>query len=259
MNRIFSVLVLLLFFGFSNAQESAPETTLATDGTLSVKFSTNQTATYSLAIFITNSTGALVNTMLYRTSNGKSSAQDMSTFWSKIGSSWSTSSTKLLTTADLDATSGATTSSAYTNKTIYWGKNASTVADGTYTVNFEMANYEPVNRRYTSGTFVKGATASTSTLTTIKGFTAPVITWTPNTTAINEVKASQYKCYPNPTKSTVYITGFDIQTVELLTLNGTSIFTTSEQKLNLSGLPKGIYLAKLSTSDGVFIKKIEKQ
>jgi len=126
--------------------------------------------------------------------------------------------------------------------------------------NFEMANYSSstVSRRYTSGTFIKGTTVSTSTLTTIVGFTAPVITWTPNNTAIDEVKANQYSVYPNPTRSTVYVSGFDIKGIDVLTLNGKYIFSTNNQRMDLSALPKGVYLAKLTTNAGVFFKKIEK-
>ena len=135
---------------------------------------------------------------------GKNSAQDMSTFWSKIGSSWGTAASKLLTNADLDATSGATASSAYTAKSLYWGKTVSlsSVVDGTYTVNFEMANYSgTVSRRYTSGTFVKGSANSSSTVSTIVGFSNMTISWVPKSTGLNEIKLSNlYSVYPNPTK-----------------------------------------------------------
>ena len=261
MKTFFTTITFCLFTFILSAQNQTPNATMATAGTLSVTFSTNATAKYSLAIYITNSSSALVNTMIYRTSNGDGSAQDMSTYWSKIGSSWSTSSTKLLTNADLDATSGATASTAYSNKSVYWGKTVSisTVPDGTYTVNLEMANYSPVSRRYTSGTFVKGPTASTVTLNSVTGFTSPVITWTPSSSAIKNTELSTlYSVYPNPTHSTVYVNGFDINEIEVVSLNGKSMFVTQNQKLDLSGLPKGIYFAKITTKAGTLMKKIEK-
>lgn len=261
MRTFFTTLALCLFTFILNAQNQTPNATMATAGTLTVTFSTNATAKYALAIYITNSSNALVNTMIYRTSNGDGSAKDMSTYWSKIGSSWSTSATKLLTNADLDATSGATASSAYTNKSVYWGKTVSLtgVPDGTYTVNLEMANYSPVSRRYTSGTFVKGPASSTSTLSTVTGFTAPVITWTPNFTAVENTELSTlYKVYPNPTRSTVYVNGFDINEIELVSISGKSMFITNQQKLDVSELPKGIYFVKIMTKTGIIMKKIEK-
>jgi len=261
MKTFFTTFTFCLFTFFLGAQNQTPNATMATAGTLTVTFSTNATAKYAMAIYITNSSNALVNTMIYRTSNGDGSAQDMSTFWSKIGSSWSTSPTKLLTNADLDATSGATASSAYSSKTVYWGKTVSLtgVPDGTYTVNLEMANYSPVSRRYTSGTFVKGPAISTVTLSTVTGFTAPVITWTPNFTAVSNTELSTlYSVYPNPTRSTVYVNGFDIDEIELVSINGKSMFVTNQQKLDLNGLPKGIYFAKIMTKSGIVMKKIEK-
>lgn len=242
-----------------NAQNQAPEATTATAGTLTVTFSTNNTNKYAAAIYITNSTGALVNTMLYRTSNGDNSAKDMSTYWSKIGSSWSTSAAKLLTNAD--AVTGATASSPYTAQKVYWGKNVSisTAADGTYTVNFEMANYSPVNRRYTSGTFVKGTTASSTTLTDVTGFSAITIAWTPVNTAIDNVEFSKlYNVYPNPAVSTVYAAGNDIKEVQICTLAGKILLSSKVQQVNISKLAKGFYLAVIYAKDGMVVKKIEK-
>ena len=79
--------IILSFFFFAFALMANAQTA----GTLTVTFSTSSTNTYAMAIYVTNSAGSLVNTMLYRTSNGDNSARDMTTFWSKIGSAWSTS------------------------------------------------------------------------------------------------------------------------------------------------------------------------
>ena len=121
--KLIIISTFILAFGLLlNAQNQAPEATV-TNGTLTVTFSTNNTSTYAAAIYLTNSAGSLVNTMLYRTSNGDGSASDMTTYWSKIGSSWSTSAAKLLTTTD--AVTGATATTAYTAKQLFWGKTAS--------------------------------------------------------------------------------------------------------------------------------------
>ena len=222
---------------------------------------TNSTAKYSIAVYITNSSGSLVNTMLYGTSNGHSSAQDMTTFWSKIGSSWSTSSSKLLTTAD--AVTGATATSPYSNQKVYWGKLASisSANDGTYTVNFEMANFsnDIVSRRYTSGTFVKGATASTTTLPTIVGFTSITIDWAPLNTALESVEQEKmYSVYPNPALSDIYVSGIDIKGIDICSLSGKLLLNSKVQNLNISSLPKGAYLAVIYTKSGTVVKKIEK-
>ena len=234
-----------------------------TAGTLTVTFSTSSTNTYSLAVYITNSTGSLVNTMLYRTSNGDSSAKDMSTFWSLIGSSWSTSSAKLLTNTDLDATSGATTSTGYAAKNLYWGKNTSiaTVADGTYTVNFEMANYTgSVSRRYTSGTFTKGLTDQTVTIPNATGFIAMTLKWAHlSLAAVDNVESDKlYSVYPNPAISSIFVSGMDINQVDICSLNGQRILTSNQQKVDVSALAKGNYLAVIYTKTGTIVKKIQK-
>ena len=261
MRKIVTSLFLCVLLSMS-AQNQAPEAT-ATDGTLTVTFSTNATSEYSLAVFVTNSSGGLVNTMIYRTSNGKNSAQDMSTFWSKIGSSWGTAASKLLTNADLDATSGATASSAYTAKSLYWGKTVSlsSVVDGTYTVNFEMANYSgTVSRRYTSGTFVKGSANSSSTVSTIVGFSNMTISWVPKSTGLNEIKLSNlYSVYPNPTKSDIYVNGPDVRSVTIYNLAGKQLLKAIVPNLNLSKLPAGTYLAEIETGRGTVTKKIVKK
>ncbi|MFT3754218.1 MAG: T9SS type A sorting domain-containing protein [Paludibacter sp.] len=254
LSLFFFALVLLL-----SAQNQAPEATTATAGTLTVTFSTNNTSKYSAAIYITNSAGTLVNTMLYRTSNSHNSAQDMSTFWSKIGLSWSTSPAKLLTNAD--AVTGATATSAYTAQKIYWGKNVSiaTAVDGTYTVNFEMANYSPVSRRYTSGTFVKGPAASTTSLTNITGFSAITIEWMPVSTAVDDVEFSKlYNVYPNPAVSSIYAAGNDVEEIQICTLAGKILLSSKVQQVNISKLAKGFYLAVIYAKDGMVVKKIEK-
>lgn len=261
---------LLFFISISVfAQGEAPVATTATSGKLTVTFSTNNAGgTYgareAIAIYLTNSSNQLVNTLFYRTNNGDGSARDMSTWWSLIGSAWPSVATRATITKTLtDANTGATTSNSYlTNQVAYWGNNAAAatavaaIADGIYKVNFEMTNG---TRRYYSGTFTKGPIASNSTVTSTIGFSGISIVWTPVNTAINDVELEKmYSVYPNPTVSSIFITGTDIKEVEICSLNGKSIFTSKEQKLNLSRLPKGMYLAVIRAKTGTIVKKIEK-
>lgn len=235
-----------------------------TAGTLTVTFTPNGTSSKNAnALYITNSAGTLVNTMMYRTSNGNSSCLEMTTYWSKIGSSWSTSASKLLTTAD--AVTGATVTSSsplLPNPPVYyWGKLASisSVADGTYTVNFETANYSASNRRYTSATFVKGPNPSTLNLATVTGFTSPTITWTPVNTAINNVEMEKfYSLYPTQAAASIYVSGLDIEGIDICSLNGKILMHANEQSMNVSQLPKGAYLAVVYTKTGTVVKKFQK-
>ena len=83
MRKIVTSLFLCVLLSLS-AQNQAPEAT-ATDGTLTVTFSTNATSEYSLAVFVTNSSGGLVNTMIYRTSNGKIALRICPLFGLRLG------------------------------------------------------------------------------------------------------------------------------------------------------------------------------
>ena len=65
--------------------------------------------------------------------------------------------------------------------------------------------------------------------------------------------------YPNPTKSTIYVDGSDVQQVEIFSVSGKSILKSNQQNLNLSGLAKGTYLAEITTAKGKLLKKIVKE
>lgn len=246
-------LVLSLFFLLFIVTVSAQ-----TVGTLTVTFTpTTLSGSYSpkhvVAIYIRNSANTLVNTMLYYTSNGDRSAQELTTWWSSIGSAWVNRT--LLT--NVDALTGAT-SSAYSAVTCYWGKTVSlaAVADGNYTVNFEQADGK---HAITTGTFTKGPTAQTVTPTNIVGFTNMRIVWTPVGTAVENVEMEKlYTIYPNPTNSSVFVNGNDIKEVEICTLAGKRVLVSNQQNINLSNLSKGFYLAVIRLKAGTVVKKIEK-
>ena len=238
-----------------------------TAGTLTVTYSTKtiSSQTYSVyAIYITNSSSALVNTLAYRTSNSNSSASsDLSAWWTLIGKSLSGDKFVGAT----DGISGATSNTWYTGQKVYWGKTTSvaSVPDGTYTVNFIIAEATSGggsiqgNIKY-SGTFQKGAAISNSTVTATTGFYNLSIAWAPLNTAINDVEMEKYyNVYPNPAVSSIYVSGSDIKEVEICSLSGQSLMVVrNEQNINISKLPKGNYLAVIRATNGTVVKKIQK-
>ena len=240
-----------------------------TAGTLTVTYSTKtiSTQTYSVyAVYITNSSGALINTLAYRTSNGNSSASgDLTVWWNLIGKALS--GAKFIGAPD--GISGATTSNLwYTAQKVYWGNTTSiaSVPDGTYTVNFIIAEASSGgssiqgNIKYT-GTFVKGASASSSTVVASLGFLNLSIAWVPATsTAINDVELDKlYSVYPNPAISSIYVSGSDITSIEICSLNGQSLLYSKDQNVNISLLPKENYLALITSKSGTVVKKIMKR
>lgn len=271
------VILLIISVVRTTAQESSPKvSTVSTDGTLTVSVTTSSAGggfypDNVLAIWVQDNASKLVNTMMYYTSNSHSSAVDMSTWYQRIGSHWSTNATTLATYTlkNVDGISGATqkSESAYGLRTCYWGKTVSlaSVADGIYTVGMELcddvASVNSAGHSFSSFSFTKGPVAQTLTPANAPSFSNISIQWVPKSSAgIQDVKLeSQYSVYPNPAKSIVHIGGSDIQKIVLCTLSGKQILTSSLSKIDISKLPVGNYLAKISTKRGTFVKKIEKQ
>ncbi|MEI7503441.1 MAG: T9SS type A sorting domain-containing protein, partial [Paludibacter sp.] len=185
--------------------------------------------------------------------------------------SWVSNSAKNKAGLVLNATTGATLPSHGTRTCKWDGMNASSViqVDGSYTVKLEIIDQEggatvgSTGHKLATYTFTKGATSSTGTLsgTASSSFNNVTLAWVPTSPAgVNEVQLSNlYSVYPNPTKSTVFVSGVDIKQIELCDLSGRRIFTSNEQKINLANLPKGTYLANVITEKGTFIKKIIKE
>jgi len=248
MRIIFTFLLSLFVSLVSFSQENV--TAASTSGTLTVSVTTT---TYGgsyapknvVAIWVTNSSGTYVKTLAAYCAARKS---DLTT--------WANNSAKDVT----DAITGATRSSQGLISSVKWDgtdKNKVLQADGNYILKMEMT--EGGNNKLVSYTFAKGTTSVSLTPTSVTGFSGISINWVPTNTALNEIDfENQYSVYPNPTKSTAFVTGFDIKQVELITLSGKSIFVTDNQRLDLSNFPKGIYLLKITSDKGTYMKKIEK-
>lgn len=279
MKKIFILLLIFLSSDFVHAQQSVGEAVNGTSGTLTVTFTTtsaggNRSPMNVIAIWVQNSSNVLVNTLMYYTSNGHTSALDMSTWWGLIGSHWSGNAVTIAgyTKTDADALNGRTgaTLQGHATRTCYWGKtvNIATIADGTYTVGMELADADglpPVNstgHKLVKYTFAKGTSSSTGVLSgsAQSSFSNVSVQWVSAVSAINDVKLEKlYSVYPNPTKSDIYVSGTDIESVQILSLDGRSMFFTKDQKLNVSQLKAGTYLAYITTAKGSFSKKIIKE
>lgn len=248
MRKLFTTFLLLAFVFILNAQDSAPEAN--TSGTLTIKTTTvanggGYQPSHILAIWVQDGSGVFV----------KTSMAYAATRINEL-TSWASKSAK----NKVDAITGPTLNSHATRTATWNGTNVSktVVADGTYTIKMELA--DGGSSKVATYTIVKGTTTTNGTLVTASScFTNVTIQWVPTNTALNDITlAKQYNVYPNPTLSTAYISGFDIEEIELVSFNGKSIFVTQNQKIDLSGYPKGIYLAKITTKAGTFMKKIEK-
>ncbi|HEY5590732.1 MAG TPA: DUF2271 domain-containing protein [Paludibacter sp.] len=251
--KLLSIL-LFAFVALTNAQNSVSEATNAsTPGILTVNVTTKQgnLGGYSpsniMAIWIVDSNGTFVKTLLAQAATRKSDLYK----WKTATSTYNV----------VDATTGATQSS-YGARTCVWNAtNVSkiVVADGNYTVWMEVTD-DAVHGPLTSYTFTKGTTTINLTPTALTNFANISISWVPTATGIDAVKLTNlYSVYPNPTKSSIYVNGSDVQQVEIFTLAGKSILKTNQQNINLSLLARGSYLAQITTAKGNFVKKIIKE
>lgn len=79
-------------------------------------------------------------------------------------------------------------------------------------------------------------------------------------------RANMFSVYPNPAKDIINVSSYDysIATIEIIDMNGRIVKTfsnsTNDIQVNVSDLSKGVYIMKISTTDGVSdTKKIIKQ
>lgn len=225
----------------------------STSGTLTVSVTTKAGSLqgYSpsniMAIWIVDNSGVFVKTLLAQANTRKSDLYK----WKAATSTYNV----------VDAVTGATQSS-YGLRTCTWNAtnvSKAVVADGNYTVWMEVTD-DAVQGPLTSYTFAKGPTAVTLTPANLTNFTGISIQWVPAVTAIEQVKLENlYAVYPNPTTSSIFVNGTDIKEIEIFTITGKSLFKTNQQKINLSSLQRGTYLAHITTEKGVFVKKIVKE
>lgn len=247
----FFLLLFLTSILTSNAQSDKASTNASTTGLLTVSTSTSQVwggyqPNNIVAIWVEDSSGKFVKTLMV---------------YAEVRLNYLT---HFMTSADnnrVDAISGATQTTFGVLNCTWNGTDVTgvNVADGSYSIKMELTD-DDLTGNYSSFSFVKGVSPQTLNPADVPSFSKTTIKWVPTNTAIDDLKfGNLYSVYPNPTKSSVFVSGTDIKEIELCTLSGKRIFITSEQSVNLGMLPKGIYLAKVKTSKGTVIKKITKE
>ena len=251
MKKVFITALLVGLFATSYAQNYS--SMASTPGTLTVTATTNATSTPDYgtrnddAFWIQNSAGVFVKTMIGCTSGDRNDLLS----WRKATSSYNT----------VDAITAATRSN-YGARTGTWnGKDVSgvLVADGVYTIKMEMTDFSGQGNLGTF-TFTKGASAQTLNPANASGFSNITIRWVPSiSTAVEEVNMSNlYQVYPNPTSSSIFVDGLNLQNVEIFNLAGKSLLKSTLHNINLSTLPKGVYMIKINSETGTVMKKLVK-
>lgn len=224
-----------------------------TAGTLTVTFTTkaSPSAAYGtknlVALWIGTSSNAFVKTVIGATGGNTSDL----TNWKSLAAR-----------NVVNAVTSATRSNYGTITGTWDGKNTSSVlqADADYKVNIECTDDDGTpTGGYQTYTFTKGPSAVTLTTPNVGNFTNISISWAPANTAINNVEMDKYyTLYPNPAASYVYVSGLDIEGIDICNLSAKTLIMSNEQKVNISSLPKGAYLAVVYTKKGTVVKKFQK-
>ena len=77
-----------------------------------------------------------------------------------------------------------------------------------------------------------------------------------NSLSAEDYLADDITIYPNPTSGLLIIKSNSFQQVEMYTINGILIKSTTKNEIDMSQYSKGIYLAKIITDKGTAVKKI---
>ena len=82
--------------------------------------------------------------------------------------------------------------------------------------------------------------------------------------AVDNVNATKFSYYPNPTTGVLKVTAANrIETIELFNTAGQKVMTfapnANDSEINLSSLPKGLYFVKASVNGQVITNKVIKK
>jgi Predicted periplasmic protein len=222
-----------------------------TAGELSVQVTTTTYGgTYAtkhvVAIWVQNKTGVYIKTLLAYAATRKAYL-----------SAWGTATSSTYNT--IDAITGATQSVHGTLNCTWNGSNltGTVLGDDTYNVVMEMT--EGGNNKLYIIPIKKGLTQQIVTPANVSGFSNITVKWIPASTAINSVVLdNSYKLYPNPAKTMVYVSGSDIKDIQLYTLSGKYLFSTTQLQIDICNLKKGVYLVQFVLRNGNLAKRIIK-
>jgi len=210
-----------------------------------------------LAVWIESNSGTFTKTIVRYWGNG---TKDHLPVWkSKSGQN------------TVDAISGATLKSstnptAFGVKTMIWdGKdvNGNIVADGTYKVWVESAwqNNLAANTHNSiiSFSFTKGTNTEHLTPTGNTYFNNISLDWVPSAVGIPKpITEADFSIFPNPAKEKITISGKGIKTIVIYDVTGKMLLNTNEKTIDLNTFTKGMYLIKIFTESGSFVKKFYK-
>lgn len=242
-----------------------------TDGTMTFTFTQGAPIDTSIeggavmAVWIQNGT-TFTKTCLRYLGNG--TKDHLPTYGAKAG--WTTVN-NAMTANIVDAVTGATrtngtTPAALGPYSVSWnGKNVSgtTVADGTYSVWYEVTWEDPKNGHdfiNTGFSFTKGAAITSTNPANVGPLSAMTITWTPSTLSLENVYLTKVGIFPNPSNGNLINVVFDhipVSKIEVVNTLGQVVKSVkldpskskTSESIDLSGNANGIYIINVSTNE----------
>jgi len=253
--RIATAVFAFYFSTITMGQESVQ--TATTEGQLTVTVTTSKTSTptYSprhiLAIYILDSQGKFVKTLLAYASERRQYLINWRNVTTVAGSAYNT----------VDAITGATQLS-HDSRTCTWNsKNrlGAIVEDGSYTLRMELTDNDGLAQNIASFNFTKGSTAQTITPSTMAGFSNITIQWQPASTSI-EVPSNEsvVSLFPNPVNKTLSVIAIGMTEMEIFDLNGKLLLTGKSPVINVGNLPSGEYIVVITLNKQRYSKRFIK-
>jgi len=246
--RRYILILLLSFFCLAQlrAQTSGKLTVTVTTGPFGGPYAPRNI----LAIWIEDNSGKFVKTLLAYANTRKTHLNTWEASTTAVGSAFNV----------VDATTGATQSSHGTrtcqwNGTDYSGK---LVADGDYKVRMELTDQNATGNT-ASLTFTKGPTARRLTPTDVlPSFSVITLDWIGTTTIANSElsQSNTIVVYPNPGSGLFTVLGENIVYVEVSSLSGKVICTSTSPVFDISAQPRGIYFVRVETDKETVVRKI---
>ena len=228
-----------------------------TSGTLSVSVTTssvggNYAPRNIVAIWVEDSSGKFVKTLLAYAANRKTHLNNWETSTTSAGNAYNVT----------DAITGAT-QSAHGTRTCSWNGtdySGKVVADGNYNLRMELTDKNSTGNTV-SFTFTKGQANQKLTPANVPSFSSVSIEWKNLVTDVTskQTESNTIVVYPNPGTGIFNILGEDIKSVQVRDLSGKLILKTKHPVIDLSKQPKGIYLFTVKTRNQTFVEKIIKE
>lgn len=228
-----------------------------TNGTLAVSVTTsaaggNYAPRNVLAIWVEDSSGKFVKTLLAYAANRKTHLNGWETSTTAAGSAFNVT----------DAITGATQSSHGTRTCSWNGKDykGNLVPDGNYSLRMELTDKNSTGNT-SPFAFVKGPNNQTLSPANVPSFSSVSIKWTSGVTGISPeiAESSTVAVFPNPGKGKFIVAGIGIQQITVSNLSGKTILTSESPEVDLCRQPKGIYIFTIKTGDQTFTEKIIKE